>query len=50
MDDVLGFGFNAKNMISANKTMVLLRQSAVGTIIGGHWALCPINSTYLQLK
>ena len=41
------FGFNARNLVFANKTMVLFQHLAIGTNIGGHWALCPIISTYL---
>ena len=48
--DALGFSFNAKNLISVNTIMVLFWHSAIGIIIGGHWALCSIISTYLQLN
>lgn len=42
------FGFNAKNSISTNKTVILFQHSALGSTIGVHWALYPIFSTYLQ--
>jgi hypothetical protein len=31
------FGFNARNLIFANKTMVSFQNLAIGTTNGGHW-------------
>jgi hypothetical protein len=45
------FGVNAKNLITATKTMDSFQHSALGTGIGGHRTLNlndPVISIYLQ--